>query len=201
MGKIDLNTLLTFAAVAEQGGFTAAAAQLGVAKARVSLDIARLEAQLGASLFARTTRRVSLTDAGQALYADCIPPLRGVQDALAGVAGEGTLAGTLRISGTVAHVTQSLAAVVADFAAVHPALQVDLRTSDRVADIVREGIDVAIRVGWLRDSSLHATQLGDFAQHAVAAPAYLARMGTPRRPEDLASHDWVGLSLLPTPLT
>jgi DNA-binding transcriptional LysR family regulator len=200
-GRPDLNALLVFAAVAETGGFTAAADQLGVAKAKVSLDVSRLETQLGASLFSRTTRRVSLTDAGQALYGQCVPLLRGMQDALAQMGGSTELAGTLRIGAAVDHAVQLLSRAVTEFALLHPRLHVDLRTSDRVADVVKEGIDVAIRIGWLRDSSLRATQLGDFEQYVVASPAYLARVGVPARPQDLAQHEWVALTLLPTPLT
>jgi DNA-binding transcriptional LysR family regulator len=200
--KPDLNALLVFAAVAETGGFTAAADQLGVAKAKVSIDISRLETQLGVSLFSRTTRRVALTDAGQTLYAECVPLLRGVQEALGQVGGAGAeLTGTLRITAAVDHAVQSLSRAVAAFGQLHPQLQIDLRASDRVADLVKEGTDLAIRIGWLRDSSLRATQLGEFSQCVVASPAYLARAGTPKRPEDLAQHAWVGLSLLPTPFT
>lgn len=200
----DLNALRVFAAVADAGGITAGAQLLGVSKARVSIELARLEAVLGVSLFSRTTRRVALTDAGQALYTQAVPSLRHLQDALAQAqAGQGAavLAGTLRISATVDHAAQSLAPIVAEFAAQHPQLQVDLRSSDRVADIVKEGIDVAIRMGWLRDSTLRATRLGEFEQHVVASPAYLRRHGAPVRPEDLADHQWVALSVLPTPLT
>ncbi len=202
--RTDLNALLTFAAVADTGGFTSAAEHLGVAKARVSLEISRLEAQLGTGLFTRTTRRVALTDAGQALYEQAVPPLRSVQDALAQAqAGEGgaPLSGTLRISATVDHAVQTLAAIVADFGALHPGLQIDLRTSDRVADLVKEGIDVAIRMGWLRDSSLRAVKLGEFEQHVVASPAYLQNAGVPKKPQDLALHAWVALGVLPAPLT
>ncbi len=200
---LDLNALPVFAAVAEQGGFTAAAEQLGVAKAKVSLAVSRLEAQLGASLFSRTTRRVALTDAGQALYAQCMPQLRGMQEALAQLGGEGSasLTGTLRISTAADHAVQSLAPVVADFSALHPALQIELRSTDRVADLVKEGVDVAIRLGWLRDSTLRATRLGEFEQHVLASPAYLASRGTPRKPEDLARHDWVALTVLSAPMT
>jgi len=204
LSGLDLNALPVFAAVAESGGFTAAAEQLGVAKARVSLAISRLESQLGASLFSRTTRRVALTDAGQALYARCVPQLRGMQEALTELeqGGKGAaLAGTLRISASVDHAVQSLSRVVADFSALHPALQVELRSSDRVADLVKEGSDVAIRLGWLRDSTLRATKLGEFEQMVVASPAYLAVAGTPRKPADLTGHSWVALTLLPAPLT
>lgn len=202
--KPDLNALLVFAAVADTGGFTAAADQLGVAKAKVSLEISRLEAQLGTSLFARTTRRVALTDAGQAVYEACVPALRGVQESLARLAqlGRGaTLSGSLRIGVTVDHAVQSLARAVTEFSALHPALQIELRTSDHVADMLKEGIDVAIRLGWLRDSSLRATKLGTFGQVVVASPGYLKRHGRPSQPEDLVAHQWVALTLLPTPLT
>lgn len=198
----DLNALRVFAAVADAGGITAGAELLGLSKARVSIEVSRLEALLGVSLFSRTTRRVALTDAGQALYGQAVPPLRDLQDALARAqAGQGAavLTGTLRISATVDHAAQALAPIVAAFAAQHPQLQIDLRSSDRVVDIVKEGIDVAIRMGWLRDSTLRATRLGDFEQHLVAAPGYLRQHGTPKKPEDLAQHPWIALSMLPHP--
>lgn len=201
-GKIDLNALPLFAAVAESGSFTAAAERLGVAKAKVSLEVGRLEAQLGTSLFTRTTRRVALTDAGQALHAECLPLLRGLDESLAQLAGGAAqLRGTLRVGATVDHSVQSLAQALAEFAALHPALQIELRTTDRVTDLVQEGLDLSIRIGWLRDSALRATRLGDFEQYVVAAPAYLARAGRPRHPAELAEHEWLGLTLLPTPWT
>ena len=143
-----------------------------------------------------------LTEAGEAVYARCVPPLREARDALAEV-GEGTaeLSGSLRITASVDHATQSLAQVVAEFALRHPRLQIELRTSDRVVDLVKEGLDLGIRVGWLRDSTLRATKLGDFAQYLVSSPAYLQRHAPPQTPEDLAAHAWVALTLLPTPLT
>jgi DNA-binding transcriptional LysR family regulator len=197
----DLNALPVFAAIAETGGFTAAAEKLGMAKAKVSLAVARLEAQLGTSLFARTTRRVVLTEAGQALYAECVPALRGVQESLAQVGSAGHLRGVLRISAAVDYAMQSLSPALASFAAKHPGLEIDVRTSDRVADLLKEGIDLAVRVGWLRDSSLRATKLGEFEQHVLAAPAYLEAAGPIKVPADLARHAWVALTLLPTPLT
>lgn len=203
-GDTDLNALPIFAAVAEMGSFTAAADHMNMAKAKVSLAISRLEAQLGCGLFIRTTRRVAMTEAGQALYAQCVPQLRGMQEALSGVAQGGrgaALTGTLRISTAADLAVQSLAQVVADFSALHPGLQIELRTSDRIVDLVREGVDVGIRMGWLRDSTLRATRLGEFEQHVVASPAYLARAGAPVKPEALAQHDWVTLTLLPAPLT
>ncbi len=201
-GQIDLNSLAVFDAVVETGGFTAAAERLGVAKAKVSVQISRLEARLGVMLFTRTTRRVNLTDAGRALHEECAPLLLGIREAVdhAGQEKDG-LSGILRLSTSVDHAVQSLAPAVTEFAALHPALQIDLRTGDRVADLVGEGIDLAIRLGWLRDSSLRAVKLGEFEQHVVAAPAYLKRAGRPKHPEDLAAHAWVALTLLPTPFT
>jgi DNA-binding transcriptional LysR family regulator len=197
----DLNALPVFAAVAGAGGFTAAAELLGVAKAKVSLDIARLEARLGVTLFSRTTRRVALTEAGQALYARCIPSLRGLQEALAQAGGQQELAGALRVSAAVDYAAHTVAPAVAAFAALHPALEIDVRTSDRVVDMLKEGIDVALRMGWLRDSTLRAAKLGEFEQHVLASPAYLERMPPITDPADLAAHEWIALSLLPAPLT
>ncbi|OWW19450.1 LysR family transcriptional regulator, partial [Noviherbaspirillum denitrificans] len=198
----DLNSLVVFDAVAESGGFTAAADRLGVAKAKVSVQVARLEAQLDTALFVRTTRKVGLTDAGRRLHEECKPLLQGIQEAIDRAGREeGVLTGTLRIATSVDHAVQALAPAVAEFAALHPALQIDLRTGDRVVDLVEEGIDLAIRLGWLRDSSLRAVKLGEFDQVAVTSPAYLKRAGRPKQPEDLAAHNWIALMLLPTPFT
>ena len=202
LSSLDLNALVAFDAVAQQGGFTAAAEHLGVTKAKVSLQISRLEAALGTSLFMRTTRQVHLTDAGQALHEQCGPLLHGLQDALdQSGSGRAGLGGTLRLGTTVDHAVQSLGPAIARFAALHPLLRIDLRTSDRVANMVGEGIDVAIRMGWLRDSAMHAARLGEFRQCVVAAPRLVQRMGPPKHPSDLASFEWIALSLLPAPLT
>jgi DNA-binding transcriptional LysR family regulator len=198
----DLNHLRAFVAVAEAGSFTAAADRLGLAKPQVSLQIGRLERSLGERLFNRTTRRVGLTDVGQRLYDDCSPLLQRLLASLGSVGAQAPLlGGRLRISATVDQTVQFLAQVVGDFAALHPQLQIELRSSDHVVDLVKDGIDVALRVGWLRDSSLQATRLGDFQQGVVASPGYLARRGTPTQPQQLAQHDWVALTLLPSPLT
>ncbi|PRC95218.1 LysR family transcriptional regulator [Solimicrobium silvestre] len=201
-GQIDLNDLVIFDAVVESGGFTAAAERLGVAGAKVSLEIGRLEASLGTRLFTRTTRKVILTDAGLSLHQECQPLLRGLQEALNQYGSVKTeLIGTLRISTTVDHATQSLGAALAQFSALHPKLQIDLRTGDRVLDLVGEGVDLAIRIGWLRDSSMHALKLGEFEQYMVASPEYLRRNKVPKHPEQLAELDWVALTLMKTPLT
>ena len=202
LDHIDLNALTIFDAVVEAGSFTGAADRLGVAKAKVSVQIARLERQLGAALFTRTTRQVSLTDAGRTLHDQCQPLLRGLSDALAAAASDqGELSGMLRIATTARQASHSVGPALVQFCALHPRLHVDLRTGDRVLDMVAEGIDLSFRMGWLRDSTQRAIKLGTFSQHVVAAPAYLKRRGSPKRPEHMAQHDWVALSLLPAPLT
>jgi DNA-binding transcriptional LysR family regulator len=199
---MDLNRLAVFAAVTEAGGFTAAAHRLGVAKAKVSIEVRRLESALGANLFNRTTRRVVLTEAGRRLFEASGPLLHELQNALAQAGDErGGVAGSLRISAPVDYAAQSLASVVAAFTQLHPQLQIELSATDRVVDLVGEGFDLAIRSGWLRDSTLRATKLGEFEQWVVAAPGYLERHPAPKRVADLAGHEWIALTLLPTPLT
>lgn len=198
----DLNRLGAFVAVAQCGGFTAAAERLGVSKARVSLDVQRLERALGTALFTRTTRQVRLTDAGQQLLDDAAPLLASLGDAVARAAhSSAEVSGTLRIATAVDHAAQHMGAAVAEFAGLHPALRITLHASDRVSDMLAEGIDLAFRMGWLRESSLRAVRLADFEQLAVAAPAYLQRAGVPKHPDELAQRAWVALTLLPTPLT
>jgi len=198
----DLNLLNTFVAVAQLGSFTAAADRLGMARPQVSLQVRKMEQALGVSLFHRTTRRVALTEPGQRLFAQCAPLLQGVHEALGevGAVGQG-LRGRLRIGASVEHATQVLAPVVAAFAQRHPEVRIELAVTDKVQDLVAEGLDLAIRVGWMRDTSSKVTRLADFQQGVLASPDYLARHGRPRTPEDLVKHRWVALTLMPTPMT
>ncbi|UTH75360.1 LysR family transcriptional regulator [Chromobacterium sp. IIBBL 290-4] len=198
----NLEGLQVFVAVAEAGGFTAAAERLGMTKANVSLQVGRLETQLGATLFTRTTRRVKLTEAGQALYLDAQPALAALRDALLQAGhGAGELSGVLRLTAPVSHMAESVAPAATQFMRQHPGLQLELHAVDRMVDLVAEGMDLGIRLGMLRDSSLRALKLGEFAQQLVASPDYLRERGHPRHPEDLPAHDWVALTLLKTPLT
>ncbi|MFZ6742329.1 LysR family transcriptional regulator [Undibacterium sp. JH2W] len=202
LDQIDLNSLTIFAAVVEAGSFTAAADRLDVAKAKISVQINRLERQLGLSLFTRTTRQMALTDAGRHLHEQCQPLLSGLRDALTQVGSQqGELTGLLRLSASVSHATLAIAPAVAEFSRLHPQLSIDMRTGDRISDLVADGIDLSFRMGWLRDSSQRAIKLGEFQQYIVAAPCYLKKHGTPKIPEDLREHRWIALSLLPTPLT
>lgn len=198
----DLNALVVFAAVTEAGGITAAAGRLGIPKARVSVLLRRLESGLGVTLFTRTTRRVVPTEAGRRLYEDSKPALDDLGSALAQIGGDaGSMSGTLRIAAPVDYAAQVVAPAVGEFARRHPRLSIRLCASDRITDLVAEGIDVSFRMGWLRESSMRAVKLGEFEQCLVAAPDYLRARGHPGHPRELVDHDWIALTLLPTPLT
>jgi len=156
-----LSRLVYFAAVAETRAFTRAAKQLGITKAVVSQQIARLEADLGTSLFVRTTRRVELTDTGRVLYERAVGLLQDAQDAIAETAQANSRPqGTLRIAAPNAYGTIMIVPAVTKFLSAYPDCRADLRFNDRIVDILAGEIDVAIRVGWLIDSSLRARRRG-----------------------------------------
>lgn len=199
---IDLNDLPIFLALVEAGSFTAAAERLGCTKTRVSLRIRRLEERLGVTLFQRTTRSVQLTQSGEALYRDCSPLLAGLEQALAVAEGEDhALGGDLRLTAPEDYAARVLAEAAVAFGHQHPALKIELRSGDQISDMLKEGIDIAFRLGWLKDSSLRARRLGVFQQYLVASPDYLARNGTPTHPEQLTEHAWVAFTPLNAPLT
>jgi DNA-binding transcriptional LysR family regulator len=199
--EVNLNRLAVFVALVRAGSFTAAAEQLGLTKAMVSRHLARLEQELGTTLLLRSTRRMSLTEAGTLFHADCVRLLADAEAAIARVGGNrDTPSGTLRLTTSTDYGMAVVAPALASFCQLHPQVQVDLAIGDRINDLIAERFDLAIRVGWLRDSSLHATRLGSFRQMVVATPAYLAAHGIPRRPEQLATHGWIAMSVLATPL-
>lgn len=199
---LDLNTLPIFLALVEAGGFTAAADRLGCAKTRVSLQIRKLETHLGVALFHRTTRKVHLTEAGELFYRECQPLLDGLRGAMAAVeADDLQLQGELRLTAPEDYAAQVLGAALVEFGKRHPELRIELRSGDRVSDMVQEGIDLAFRLGWLRDSTLRSSRLGSFEQFLMASPEYLSIHGTPEHPEALADHAWITFTPLPSPLT
>lgn len=201
MADVNLNRLSVFVALVRAGSFTAAAEVLGMTKAMVSQHIARLERELGVSLLSRSTRRMTLTEAGATFHAACVRILAEAEAAIAQVGqGQEKPSGTLRLTATGDYGTAVVAPALADFLRTHPEIQADLVLTDHMSDLIAERFDMAIRMGWLRDSNLRSARLGSFRQLLVAAPAYLARRGEPRVITDLASHDWVALALLATPL-
>ena len=200
--SVNLNRLAAFAAVVESGSFTAAAEKLGLTKAMVSQHVSRLEKELGVSLLTRTTRKVMPTETGTAFYADCAQVLQGLEAAIARVGGGSEVpGGTLRLTVAEDYGAAVVVPAIAGFMNKYPAMKVELVATDQVVDLVAGRFDLAIRTGWLRESSLRATRLGDFDQIVAAAPAYLKKFGTPKRPEDLTNHRWIAISLLRSPLT
>jgi len=199
---VNLNRLAVFVALVRAGSFTAAAEHLGMTKAMVSQHLLRLERELGATLLVRSTRRMALTEAGAAFHADCVQLLEQAQAAIERIGDQRSKpAGTLRLTTSTDYGTAVVAPALVEFRRLYPALHVDLVIDDQINDLIAERFDLAIRIGWLRDSSLRATRLGSFRQLVMASPAYLAEHGTPRRPEDLAlHHGWIAMSALATPL-
>ena len=185
----DLEAWAIFAAVADHRSFSAAAAALGLSKATVSKAVSRLEAQLGQSLFHRTSRRIALTDSARPL-ADRARAMLAEAEAAEEVARDAAAApaGRVRLAAPMSFGLVSVAPVVVGFLQAHPAVEVDLHLSDVKVDIVAEGFDVALRIGDAPDSSLRVRRLCAVGFHIVAAPAYLATHGRPDHAADLARH-------------
>jgi len=187
-----LDALRTFIQVAEAQSFSEAARRGGVSKALASKYVGWLEERLGARLLNRTTRRVSLTEAGTA----CLLASRRLLEDYAALVEDTTESqrsarGLLRIAGPKVFGEDVLAGVVADFMRAHPRIQVDLGLEERTVDLIGEGYDLAIRIGRLTDSSLVARRLVDFPYLICAAQDYLERRGTPQEPAELAQHDCI----------
>lgn len=196
----EIDDILAFVRVAETLSFSRAAEKLHVTKSVVSRRIARLEQSLGGvSLLVRTTRGVSLTEAGRDFERRCREVLVGLEDARNAVMGRdgSELTGTLRIAAPLAFGTRHLSPVLAGFAANHPALVLDVSYSERMVDLLGEGFDMAVRIGNLRDSSLVGRRLCPVRNVVVASPAYLERRGTPQAPQDLARHDCIASAHAP----
>lgn len=185
----DLNDALIFAKVVEQGSFSAAARQLHLSKTTVSRKIQDLEHHLGARLLQRTTRRLSLTEAGAIYFDYCNRIARDLNDAESAVQRlEGNPRGWLRVTAPFTMCTEFTAALVRDFRKLYPEVKVDLVLSNERLDLVAQQIDVALRVGPLPDSSLVAHPLARYRSFVYASEGYLARHGEPREPADLALH-------------
>ena len=178
-----------FVRIVETGNFSAVARQLGTTQPTISKQLTALEKQLRTRLLNRSTRSLSLTEAGATYYERCRRIIDEVRDA-EGALGQlqSALTGTLHVNGSIALGQIFLAPLLLRFQAQYPELGVELSLSDRYIDLVEEGVDVAVRIGRLADSNLVARRLGSTRRVLVATPAYLAAHGTPQRPEDLAHH-------------
>lgn len=192
------NELHTFVRVVEAGSLTVAAERLGIAKSAVSRRVADLERRLSAQLVTRTTRRLTVTDTGQAFYERCRRVLADLAEAEAVVADtHGALSGTLRVAAPVTFGMMHLAPVLTEFMADHPDVTVDVDFSDRHVNLIEDEFDVAVRIGRLADSSLIARRLCPIHQVVCASPDYLARRGRPQTPDDLVHHYGLRYSLDP----
>ncbi|OON59174.1 LysR family transcriptional regulator [Massilia sp. KIM] len=185
----ELDTIAVFLKVAELGSFSGAARQLGLPNATVSAAVRELEQQLGTRLLQRTTRRVQMTQEGEAYFARSREVLEQVE-ALRAMFREGGagVTGRLRVDMPVSLATDIVLPRLGEFMARHPQLLVDLGSMDRRVDLVRDGYDCVIRIGELTDSNLVARHLGSFRVVNCASPDYIARHGVPRSLEDLAQH-------------
>ena len=182
--------MAVFAKVVEARSFTAAAAELGMSKSAVSKQITRLEDRLGARLLNRTTRRLSLTETGAAFYDRCARVVAEAQQAeLAVTRLQSEPHGTLRVNAPMTFGHLHIAPAIPDFLARYPEVRVDMTMNDRFVDLIDEGFDVAIRIARLTDSSLIARRLAPDRRILCGAPAYFAKHGEPRTPDDLAAHN------------
>jgi len=187
-----LAVMALYARVVETGSFSRAAAALGLGQPTASKQIAALEERLGVRLLERSTRRLRPTEAGREFYERC-RRLVDEADDLESSARRGArgAVGRLRVACPMGFGRLHVVPIVVRFLAAHPEAQVDLVMNDRYVDLAEEGVDVAIRIANLGDSTLHARRLGETPRALVASPAYLRRRGAPRTPADLERHDFV----------
>lgn len=187
-----LSAMATFVRIVDKGSLTAAAAALDTSVPSVVRTLAALERELGVRLLNRTTRRLHLTDEGAQYLERCRAILSIVQETEAALtSGRTELQGKLTIAASVLFGRRYVAPIVNDFLQRHPNVTADLLFVDRMANLVEEGIDVAVRIGHLRDSSLVAISVGQVRRVVCASPEYLRRRGTPRTPEDVRAHSFV----------
>jgi DNA-binding transcriptional LysR family regulator len=182
--------LTTFSAIVSAGSISAAATRLGCGKSVISRQLARLEADLGARLIQRTTRKLTLTEVGKVVLLEAQQIDRALSN-VAQISGQfqQEVRGPLRVACPRPLGQRHLVPLITEFTRLHPLVEVTLLVEDRMSDLIAEQIDVAIRVAQLEDSTLVARKLADNPRVLVAAPAYLARAGVPMVPEDLAQHE------------
>jgi len=198
----NLKRLAYFAAVVEAGSFTAAAERLGITKAVVSQQVARLERDFQTQLLTRTTRRIVVTEAGVAFYERCSRILREAGDAFDELADIPTEpSGTLRLTAPLDYGLTAVVATVVEFSRKFPRCKVDLSLSDQSLDLHAGEAELAIRVGWLTDPELQARQIGGFRQLLVATSTWARRLDRKRGPEQIADLPFVANSALKTPET
>jgi DNA-binding transcriptional LysR family regulator len=189
---MDLNDIVVFTKVVETKSFTGAADALGLPKSTVSRKLAQLEERLGVRLVQRTTRKLALTEIGEAYYERCSRIVADVASAEQLVTDmQSTPRGRLRVTSSVDFATRWLGAIIAEFLAKHPDINIELEATDKVVDLIEDGFDLALRFGEMPESTLIARRLCAVNLVACASPAYLAQHGTPHQIEDLDEHDHI----------
>lgn len=178
-----------FTRVAESGSFSRAAQELGLSQPSASRIVTGLETRLGVKLLLRTTRNIALTEAGAAFLERARQAAADLEDAEDAVRGIDSLRGTIRLAMPVMYGTRAVIPALADFLELYPELRVEITMRDDRQNLVAAGVDMAIRMGTLEDSTFGARQIASVPRMLVASPAYLARRGAPESPEDLAFHD------------
>lgn len=195
----NLTDIAVFVRVVQRGSFTLAADELEISRAAASKYVSRLEERLGARLMQRTTRRLSLTEAGAALFEASRGALERIEEAESAIARfQSEPRGRLRVSAPMSFGILHLGPELAEFARAHPHVSLDIAFDDRYVNLVEEGFDVAIRIGKLADSTLVARKLAATRLVACAAPSYIAEHGEPETPEDLVAHNCLLYSYLAT---
>jgi DNA-binding transcriptional LysR family regulator len=185
-----LDDMIAFIRVVDAKSFTAAAERLGVSKSVVSRRMTGLENRLGVRLLNRTTRRLSVTEIGQAFHQRCVRILADIEEAERAAADlHAEPRGTLRVNAPMSFGMMHIAPAIADFLGRYPGLDIDMDLNDRFVDLVDEGYDVAVRVGRLRDSSLVARRLAPSRRVVVGSPVYFRKHGRPQHPDELAEHN------------
>jgi DNA-binding transcriptional LysR family regulator len=186
-----LQELVVFVRAAESGSFSRAARELGLTQPSVSRIVSELEARLGVKLLLRTTRQVTLTDAGSAFLDRARQILADLDEAEHAARGVDSLQGLVRLAAPVLYGTLRIIPHLPLLMDQHPGLRVNLTIADHYQDLIADGADVAIRMGKLADSSMGARKLDELQRYVVAAPAYLAKRGVPHTPAELAEHDCI----------
>ncbi len=185
----NLNEIAAFVAVVRHGGFTMAAKELAEPKSTLSRKVSQLESRLGASLLVRTTRSIRLTDAGQKFYDECSRILMEIEEAEKQLEPhQQSAAGTVRISAPVEVGTHLLPEIMTELSEKYPQIQIQLDLSDRYVDLFREGFDLALRAGDLKDSSYKVKKLGLSFFALFASPTYLNKYGIPKNPKEVCEH-------------
>jgi len=193
--KTTLDELQAFVAVVEAGSITAAAERLGLTISAASRTLARLEDKLQTTLLRRTTRRIELTEEGEAYLGHARAILAAVDDAEEQMAARRLRpVGRLRVDAATPFMLHVIVPLLEGFRARYPEVELELHSNEGIVDLIEKRTDVALRIGALRDSTLHARPIGTSRVRVLASPAYLARQGTPRTPDELARHVLLGFS-------